>query len=137
MNKILIALVLLVGMSGEIFAQKLSDKELQRTLRGGMERQNAQTPKRLDEWTYLIGVSLSGKIITTYIQYTLSESELGKQINYYWGSYKSELQKGIKNNFCSQPDIKLFRDNNVKMIYNYSDKDKIYLFQIPIDKSYC
>ena len=137
MNKILIALVLLAGLSGNVFAQKLSDKELQRALKGGMERQNAQTPKRLDEWTYLMGVTKNRKTLSYHYQYTLSRSELEKQINYEWGWYKSELQKGIINSFCTHEDLKLFRDNNVNMIYKYSDKDKIYLFQIPVDKSYC
>lgn len=48
---------------------------------------------------------------------------------------KKEMEPSILNNVKTNPDLKVFRDNDITMKYYYKDKNGVYLFTISITPS--
>lgn len=45
---------------------------------------------------------------------------------------KAYVEKNAINNIKTNPDMKLYRDNNVTLAYSYKDKNGVFLFKIDV-----
>jgi uncharacterized membrane protein YukC len=89
---------------------------------------NQSCPIMVDQETRLDNaVAMPGKVF----QYNYTLVNLAKDsINI--SGLESYIKPMILNNVKTNPDMKGFRDNKVTMIYNYKDKDGIYITRINI-----
>jgi hypothetical protein len=46
--------------------------------------------------------------------------------------FQKALQPSILNQVKTNPDLKVFRDNKVTMVYSYSDKNKVFVTSVSI-----
>ncbi|SNZ00359.1 hypothetical protein [Flagellimonas pacifica] len=80
---------------------------------------NKQTPMQIDQFTRLDSASTKGKTNFIY-HYTLVKIEKSEvnldTVNKY---IKSDIVDNVKNN----PDLKIFRDNEITLDYKYYDKN--------------
>ena len=89
---------------------------------------NKSCPMMVDKETRLDNaVSFPGP--TFQYNYTL--------VNYVKDSINADqlqkaLQPGILNNVKSNPDLKIYRDHKVTMVYAYNDKNKVFITKINI-----
>lgn len=78
----------------------------------------------------------------TRLDNAMSSSSQDFQYNYTLPNYTKEeidttvFEKALKpqlvNTISTNPDLKIFRDNNVTIIYNYKDKNGVFLLRISI-----
>ena len=45
---------------------------------------------------------------------------------------KKYIEPGIINNVKTNPDLKIYRENNTTMIYNYRDKNGVFVLKIAV-----
>lgn len=46
-------------------------------------------------------------------------------------------EKTETNNFCSQPGLKIYRDQNITLEHNYVDQNNNYLFDVRVSVRNC
>ena len=117
---------------------QLTDLEVHNLLKEVSSEFAGTFPKKIDSETTVIGVSPDYVNLRTLVYFYKIETVDIEDWN------KAELmvlQDELKNNsinyFCSQPSMKDFRDINVSVEYNYSDKNSNFLFSNFIGVSDC
>jgi hypothetical protein len=89
---------------------------------------NKSCPVIIDKETRLDGVLALPDHIFQY-NYTLvnkGKSEVNAD------TLKAYLEPRIVNNTKTNPDLKGFRDNKTTLVYNYSDKNGVFIFKITV-----
>jgi hypothetical protein len=107
----------------------LGIKEYVDTMRQGLPmRVDADT--RLDEVT---APPIKKEICYKYtlIKYTAEEFE------HLRVRFKDEMKKKIVKKYCTNPDMTILRDNNIKLSNNYMGKDGKDITKIEVDNSLC
>ncbi|MDA9035086.1 hypothetical protein N9H74_06255 [Hyphomicrobiales bacterium] len=143
MNKILIALVLAVVMSGNAYSEKASQKEIFDELSYWMKGTNKLMPLQLDNLTTVNSVKYAGPnrkgehIITYYNQFTLNIIDLGVKISSNWDFFEKGLYDQISMFYCTQPEMKFIKENDIIAIYNYTDIDNKFVFNIGTSSKDC
>lgn len=96
------------------------------------DKMNRNLPMMVDSQTQLSNVH--GAKNTFHYNYTLinvSTENIDKAI------FDSQLTDRIRNNYCTNPDMKAFRQHGVTLQYNYSDKDGKFVTEISVHPDEC
>ena len=108
--------------------QQLFKKDLESELKSVALELNKQTPMKVDQFSRLDSASTIGKTNLIYY-YTLTEIEKSEvnldTVNKY---IRPNIIENVKNN----PDLKIFRDNNITMDYKYYDKNGEFATEISV-----
>jgi hypothetical protein len=125
MKKNVLTLILGIVMTFSLTQCKPS---LDSLLKQAASEANKSCPVNIDKDTRLDNVSsLPDKqfqysyTLVNYVKDSVNADELQKAI-----------QPGILNQVKTNPDLKIFRDNKVTMIYSYSDKNKVFITKVNI-----
>jgi hypothetical protein len=111
---------------------KDNDPNFNQTLVKISSETNKQLPIMVDSDTRLDSTMSVGDKF--YYKYTLVNFKLEdldvEQI-------KQVMAPNIRNSACSVPELETFRNNGVKMIYNYHDMNGDFVMQIEVETSTC
>ncbi|WP_029037266.1 hypothetical protein [Salinimicrobium xinjiangense] len=109
-------------------AQQLFKPDLESELKEVAVELNRQSPVQIDEFTRLDSAASRGKTNLIYY-YTLTGTEKSEvnvdTINKY-------LRPGVIENVKYHPDLKVFRDNNITLDYNYYDRNREFIAEISV-----
>lgn len=98
--------------------QQLFKPDMEKQLQEVAQEINRQSPVQVDQLTRLDSAS-SGKTNLTYY-YTLLQTE-NSEINL--DTVNKYIRSGIIESLRINPDVKIFRDNNITLDYNYFDRN--------------
>mgnify|MGYP001416772442 CR=1 FL=1 len=122
-----------------IFAQ-MSDKEVNETMIEVAEIYSENLPMEIDKATTLIQIfaGLDRDIVYKYsVKVKPAVLKDGELRNYFTETLSEHVLKREINNYCSQPGLKIFKDNNITMEHNYVDINNRYLFDVRISSKFC
>ncbi len=89
---------------------------------------NKSTPMRIDEYTRLDSASSTGKTNFTYF-YTLIDLDKS-EVNL--DTVNKYIRPGIIENVKVNPDLKIYRENNITMDYKYYDRSGVFVTEISV-----
>ena len=105
-----------------------SDTAVEKILTKAANDMNKTCPTMVDRETRLDNtIVLPGKIFQynyTFIHWTKDSLDFARLQN--------EMEPAILNGVKTNPDLKVYRDHNVTMAYNYADMKGVFLFKIMI-----
>ena len=101
---------------------------IEKMLRQTAKDMNESCPVYVDSETRLDNVAvLAGKVVMyNYTLVNISKSDI--DIN----EFKVYIERMLLDGAKTRPDLKMFRDNRVTMIYNYKDKNGLKLIEVKI-----
>lgn len=137
--KFYVTIFLLLSFNQSIFAQ-MSDKEVNETMVEVAKIYSENLPMQIDKATTLIQIfaGFDRDIVYKYsVKVKPSVLKDGKVRNYFIETLSEHSLKREINNYCSQPLLKIFRDNDVTMEHNFVDNNNRYLFDIRISANMC
>lgn len=108
--------------------QQLFKKDLESELKNAALELNKQAPIQIDQFSRLDSASTKGKtnFIYHYTLFDLEKSEVNLDtVNKY---IRPNLIENIKNS----PELKVYRDNNITMDYEYYDKNGAFVTKISV-----
>lgn len=88
---------------------------------------NKNCPYMVDKETRLDNTIAVGNTIAynyTLINMGINDIDLA--------SIKNYMEQTLVNNTKTNPDMKVFRENNATIDYNYKDKDGVFLFKVQV-----
>lgn len=100
-------------------AKQLFEKDVEAELKKAAIGLNKNTPMRIDEFTRLDSATAIGKTDFIY-HYTLTNIE---PVDISLDTINKYFRPSIIENVKRSPDLKVFRDNNVTMGFNYYDSN--------------
>jgi len=110
------------------------DNSVNKILRDTSNDLNKTCPQTLDKYTVLNTTT----VIDESFMYNYT---MDKQVLYDYGvskSYWLENQvSNLTNFYCTAPEFKWFRDNNINVIWRYNDLDGNHFETIEINRSDC
>ena len=122
-----------------IFAQ-MSDKEVNKIMIEVAEIYSENLPMEIDKATTLIQIfaGLDRDIVYKYsVKVKPAVLKDGELRNYFTETLSEHVLKREINNYCSQPGLKIFKDNNITMEHNFVDINNRYLFDVRISSKFC
>ena len=137
--KFYLTIFLLLSFNQSIFAQ-MSDKEVNETMVEVSKIYAENLPIQIDKATTLIQIfaGFDRDIVYKYsVKVKPSVLKDGKVRKYFTETLSEHSLKREINNYCSQPLLKIFKDNNVTMEHNFVDNNNRYLFDIRISANMC
>ena len=84
-------------------------------------------------WGVREGVEENSMVYSYFIT-TVSKDLLDSNVIKEWKTTQKEF---VTNFYCTQPDLTPMKENNIKIEYNYSDQEGVFLFSINTDNSLC
>lgn len=125
-NKILIALILAVMMSGNTYAYKITEKEL----REAANHMNTTMPRTFPNGVLLESVAYVGSFTLVYnYRYSQhSKNSIGDT---------SVLKEPMRNASCTNPVLRQFFDQGVVVESHWYDKDYVFVDKLKITKYDC
>jgi hypothetical protein len=109
-------------------AQQIFKSDLESELREVALELNKQTPMQIDVFTRLDSAASKGKTNFIYY-YTLVDMEKS-EVNL--DTVDKYVRPGLIENIKNHPDLKIYRDNNITMDYNYYDKNREFVTEISV-----
>jgi len=137
--KFYLTIFLLLSFNQSIFAQ-MSDKEVNETMVEVSKIYAENLPIQIDKATTLIQIfaGFDRDIVYKYsVKVKPSVLKDGKVRKYFIETLSEHSLKREISNYCSQPLLKIFKDNNVTMEHNFVDNNNRYLFDIRISANMC
>ena len=124
MKKLLLLLCIVPFLT---FGQRLTDQDF-KEIAEGLAR---QCPMVLDNFTTGMSVTYFDKTMT----YIYSIDKKGYKMS------NSEFMKGMEeiltNSFCTAPDMKIYKDHNINMVWIYNDVRGNYMGKVSLNKDDC
>lgn len=108
--------------------QQLFKKDLVTELKEAAAELNEQSPIQIDQFTRLDSASTIGNTNLIYY-YTLVEIEKS-EVNL--DTVNKYIRPGIIENVKNNPDLKMYRDNDITMDYKYFDKKGEFTLEISV-----
>ena len=114
------------------FSAQFSDREINEMMIDVANQYSRNVPQRIDSETTLIGIVAGGNRDIIY-KYKLSTvtNDVGLPL------FINLVRQKHINNFCSQPMLAIYRNENITMAHNFVDWRGNYLFELRINNSYC
>ena len=137
--KFYLTIYLLLSFNQSIFAQ-MSDKEVNETMVEVAKIYSENLPMQIDKATTLIQIfaGFDRDIVYKYsVKVKPSVLKDGKVRNYFIETLSEHSLKREISNYCSQPLLKILRDNDVTMEHNFVDNNNRYLFASRISANMC
>ena len=122
-NKIIIALILVVMVSGSVFAYKITEKELREVA----NHMNTTMPRAFPNGVFLDSVTYVGSFTLVYnYRYSQhSKNSIGDT---------SVIKKPMRNASCTNPVLRQFFDQGVIVESHLYDKDYVFVDKVKITK---
>ena len=117
-----------------VFSQKMSGSDLKEALKYVCSEINKNAPFVVDEYTTLISATSYQNNLVYLYQLDASmfdDFEVAKET---WEVFQEIT---LKNSYCTDPDFKIIRDNNVKVKWKYSDILGRHISSITVTKYDC
>lgn len=108
--------------------QQLFKPDLEKELKKVAKEINSQSPMQVDQLTRLDSASSKGGTNLIYY-YTLLQTE-NSEVNL--DTVNKYIRSGIIENVKTHPDLKVFRDNNITLDYNYYDRNGDFVTEISV-----
>jgi flagellar basal body-associated protein FliL len=89
---------------------------------------NKNCPLTIQEGIRLESVSLPGEQVVQYNLTLMNVEKATAEIDVI----KEEIEKSLISTAKANKGLQVFRDNDYTLVYSYSDKKKVFLFQIKI-----
>ena len=89
---------------------------------------NKSCPLNIQEGMRLDSVSLPEERVVQYNLTLLNVAQETAEVNVI----KEEIEKSLISTAKANPGLQVFRDNDYDLIYHYSDKKKVFLFDVRI-----
>lgn len=108
--------------------QQLFKTDLEAELKNTALELNKQTPMQVDEFSRLDSASTKGKtnFIYYYTLFDLEKSEVNLDtVNKY-------IRPNLIDNIKNRAELKVYRDNNITMDYNYYDRNGVFVTKISV-----
>ena len=102
-----------------------------------INRLSKNLPKTVDKNTLWVSVGrcVEKKCLVYYSRLTaFTKEEFLESVNQGLIKKNNHL---LLNYYCTQPNYKILRDNNIKIEHNYSDKDGDYIFSVFTENTDC
>ncbi|WP_281231657.1 hypothetical protein [Flavobacterium gelatinilyticum] len=93
-----------------------------------VEKYNKNCPLTIQEGIRLDSVSLHEERTVKYNLTLLNVEKQTAEVEVI----KEEIEKSLLSTAKANPGLQVFRDNDYTLIYNYSDKNKTFLFNVKI-----
>ena len=103
-------------------------KDFESVLKNAALELNKQTPMQIDQYSRLDSASTIGKTNFVY-HYTLNDI-VKSEVNI--DTVDKYIRPNIIENVKSNPDLKVFRDNNVTLDYKYYDKNGEFALDVSV-----
>lgn len=88
---------------------------------------NKTCPIMIDQYTRLDNAfALDDKLQYNYTLINVEKSQVNPD------TVKKYIEPGIINNVRTSPDLKIYRDNKTTMIYNYRDKNGVFILKFSV-----
>ena len=98
------------------------------------EKMNKELPMEVDDLTILYGTYTFEKTFTYNYKIHPNTLSIIKMTKNEWRKYQLEW---LKNIYCTDPNSKIFRDNNVTLVYSYRYSNCIFFDEISTNNSDC
>ena len=108
--------------------QQIFKPDMEKELKKVAVEINKQSPIQVDQLTRLDSASSKGKTNLIYY-YTLLETERS-EVNF--DTVNKYIRSGIIESLKINPDVKVFRDNNITLDYNYFDRNGEFVTEISV-----
>lgn len=132
-------IILLLSFNQTTYAQ-MSNKEANEIIMTVAEMYSENLPMEIDKATTLIGIfaGLDRDIVYKYsLKVKPSVLEDEEVRDYFTKGLSEYVLKREINNYCSQPGLKIFKDNNITIEHNFVDINNRYLFDVRILSKDC
>ncbi|MCD9576174.1 hypothetical protein [Flavobacterium soyae] len=130
-QNILLLVVIGIAVALAVFFQFfLSEKadEVNTEITELIEKYNKSCPLKIQEGIRLDSVSLHEERVVQYNLTLLNVEKETAEINVIQG----EIEKSLLSTAKANPGLQVFRDNDYTLNYSYSDKKKVFLFDVKI-----
>jgi flagellar basal body-associated protein FliL len=130
-QNILLLVIIVIAIGLAVFFQFfLSEKadEVNTEITELVEKYNKSCPVPIQEGIRLDSVTLPEERV---VQYNLTLSNVVKETAEV-DVIKEEIHKSLLSTAKGNPGLRVFRDNDYTLVYSYSDKKKVFLFQVKI-----
>ena len=134
----LILLFLLITSS--VYSQYMSDDDANKTMTYAAKQYSQSLPIKIDDTSTLIRIfaGLDRDLVYVYMVNLLPEAlKDGKMRRNFIETASNLVKKTETNNFCSQPGLKIYRDQNITLEHNYVDQNNNYLFDVRVSVRNC
>ena len=119
---------------------QMSDKEVNEILVEAAKIHSKNLPMAIDGATTLIQV-LAGFDRDIIYKYSVKVKPVvlkdGRVRSYFIETLSEHTLKRVINEYCSQPSLKFFKDNNITMEHNVVDNNNKYLFDVKVSSKMC
>ena len=129
LNISIIAVILLIAIPSFTKYQKSSSKNRLQGIQNLAAQANSQLPQMIDEHTRLDKVIAADSKTLKYIFTLIAESKDSIDIE----TFSKEMKTHFNNVYNTTDQFKFFRENNIKLMYEYHDKDDNYVTTVSID----
>ena len=116
------------------FSQRMSSSDLNEALKIVCSEINKSTPFVVDEYTTLISAASFQNNLVYMYQLDASMFDDFEITKESWEVFQEII---LKNSYCTDPDFKVIRDNNVKVKWKYSDILGRHISSITVNKYDC
>ncbi|AWI24705.1 hypothetical protein [Flavobacterium pallidum] len=130
-NKILfnvITFIIAFGLAFFVTTKLMSGNSVMARAKAEIESVNKKCPMKIDDMTRLDSVALSGKIANYYYTILKSKDSLPQDMSPVVAEIKAKTQQ----NFDTSPQMKIIRDNQFGLKYNYRDNKGAHLFDFTL-----
>ena len=117
-----------------VFSQKMSGSDLKEALKYVCSEINKNAPFVVDEYTTLISATSYQNNLVYLYQLDASMFDDFDVAKETWEVFQEIT---LKNSYCTDPDYKIIRDNNVKVKWKYSDILGRHISSITVTKYDC
>ncbi|BFP42241.1 hypothetical protein FGF1_30860 [Flavobacteriaceae bacterium GF1] len=108
--------------------QQLFKKDLESELKNAALELNKQAPIQIDQFSRLDSASTKGKTNFIY-HYTLFDLE---KFEVNLDTVNKYIRPNLIENIKNSPELKVYRDNNITMDYEYYDKNGAFVTKISV-----
>ena len=133
MRKSTILLLLLIGIAVAFVAYfqfylAENEDEVNTEVVELVAKYNKSCPLNIQEGMRLDSVNLPEKTVVQYNLTLLNVAKETAEVNVI----QEEIRKSLISTAKANPGLQVFRDNDYTLIYHYSDKKKVFLFDVKI-----
>ena len=125
--------ILLLTLPLFMFGQSSVEQEIKK----GIESLALECPIVLDNITTLNTVTYFNKTATYF--YSIDKKKAQKEYgnNMTNSEFITGMNELLTNGFCTAPDMEIYKENNITMIWYYSDLLGKYIGQVKLNKNDC
>ncbi|MBB4801229.1 c-di-AMP phosphodiesterase-like protein [Flavobacterium nitrogenifigens] len=130
-SNILLLIIVVAAIAAAVYFQFFlteKEQEVNTEITELVAKYNKSCPLNIQEGMRLDSVSLHEEKTVQYNLTLLNVAKETAEVNVI----KEEIEKSLVSTAKANPGLQVFRDNDYTLIYHYSDKKKVFLFDVKI-----